>query len=204
MDTTNDDPLILTYRKERWRLGPLGADIRNHYIKATRAGIGQWWKMGRVRQRLGNPRWDERVGWRGRGVVYGGDATTTTTLQPRPKSIPYPLELNILPLTYHNLIIIHPRRSGPPSSTPWHRAQVFRRAWRKGKIRSCSNTGNLTLCISQLCCGARNHSVIIPPISPTYRTGILVSGTKLTAGGLTKQLRMVNYRTFSLILLQFR
>ena len=69
-----------------------------------------------MRQRLGNPRWDETVGSRG-GVVYGGDSTTTATMQPRPKSIPYPPELNILPVTYHNLIIIRPKRSGPYSSS---------------------------------------------------------------------------------------
>ena len=48
------------------------------------------WTMGRSWKKLGNPRWDERVGWRGRGVIYGGDPTTITSMQPHLKSIPYP------------------------------------------------------------------------------------------------------------------
>ena len=115
-----------------------------------------------------------------------------------------PLELDMPPVTCHNLITIHLRRSGSLTSTQWHRTQVFQRVWRTGKFHSCSNMGDFILCISQLCGGARNHSVNIPSISLTCRTGIPVSSTQLTVGVLPKQLRMVTYRTFSPTLLQFR
>jgi hypothetical protein len=112
------------------------------------------------------------------------------------------LKFNIFPVTYHNLIIIRPRRSGPHSSTQWHWTQVFQRGWRKEKIRSCSNMGDLVYLSALRWCTKplskySSHFSYSPPQGFLYPA-------QLTAGVLTKQLRMVNYRTFSPILLQFR
>ena len=85
---TNEDPLILTYQKERCRFGPLDVDIHNHYIKATgatRGGVGQWLKIGRSRRDLeilAEMNGLERT----RGSIWWRSDDDNHYHQPRPKS----------------------------------------------------------------------------------------------------------------------
>ena len=175
-------PLDPYLPKEQWSLMSISIIIPlKHWSRSCRHWTVADNRKKRAEIMKFSLRWKSGFGEDKGGVWWPSDndsRNTTPIVKPRPKRKAYPLELNILPRTYHILITIRWRWSRPLLLTQWHWTQVFQHG-EKGKFVRVRIRAILS-CVFQLCGGARNYSV--NPFLLLAATVISVSSTELTPG----------------------